>query len=245
MRKKHAMFYNAEGRGDHVGFMMLASTACTDSVDEAAAIDAWMTDVRAYLASLEPPEYPFSIDQSLAGRGRELFDDNCKRCHGTYGEAWRYPNKVVSLEDVETDPALAEAGYRDADRFIRWYNGSFYGKRSRAAPALGYIAPPLDGVWATSPYLHNGSVPTLAALLDSKVRPTYWRFAGDDPKFNLADVGWEFTSVAHGKDGAMSWDERYRIYDTTLPGYGNGGHTFGDDFTDSERSAVLEYLKTL
>jgi hypothetical protein len=44
--KKHAMFYNGEGRGDHVGTMMLASTTCTDSVAEAREIDAWFKDVR-------------------------------------------------------------------------------------------------------------------------------------------------------------------------------------------------------
>jgi len=245
MGKKHAMFYNAEGRGDHVGFMMLASTTCTDSVEEAERIDAWMTDVRAYLASLEPPKYPHPIDGPLSERGRELFEDNCKRCHGTYGEDGGYPNKVIALEDIETDPALAEGGYRDADRFIEWFNKSYYGERSRAAPALGYIAPPLDGVWATAPYLHNGSVPTIADLLDSRRRPVYWRYEADRPDFDPANIGWVYTRSPHGKDGAMSWDERYRIYDTTLPGYGNGGHTFGDDLTEDERVAVLEYLKTL
>lgn len=36
-----------------------------------------------------------------------------------------------------------------------------------------------------------------------------------------------------------------RIYDTTLPGYGNGGHLFSDTLTEDERAALLEYLKTL
>jgi mono/diheme cytochrome c family protein len=239
------MFYNAEGRGDHVGFMMLASTTCTDSVEEAARIDAWMTDVRAYLASLEPPDYPYPIDAQLAAAGEDLFRHNCKRCHGTYGEDESYPNKLVALDKVETDPALAEGGFRHADRFVDWFNRSFYGKRSHAAPALGYIAPPLDGVWATAPYLHNGSVPNLATLLDSTQRPTYWRFAGNRPEYDREALGWAFTAVPHGKAGAMSWDERNRIYDTSLTGYGNQGHTFGDEFNAEERAAVLEYLKTL
>ena len=34
-------------------------------------------------------------------------------------------------------------------------------------------------------------------------------------------------------------------YDTTLPGYGNGGHTYGDHLSEEQRGAVLEYLKTL
>ena len=245
MRKKHASFYNAEGRGDQVRFMMLASTTCTDSVEEAAAIDAWFTDVRAYLLTLEPPPYPYEVDRPLAGKGEKLFKRNCKRCHGTYGEDEGYPNKVIALEDIGTDPELARASFEDADRFIRWFSASFYGELSRVEPALGYIAPPLDGVWATAPYLHNGSVPTVAALLDSTSRPRYWRFAAEEPDYDRETLGWAFDPVDHGKEGAMGWDERNRIYDTTLPGYSNQGHDFGDELSPMERLALLEYLKTL
>jgi hypothetical protein len=225
--------------------MMLASATCTDSLEEAAEIDARFVHVRAYLASLRPPAYPFPVDRTLAEEGRRLFEPNCKRCHGTYGEGGRYPNRVVALDKVGTDPALAEAAYRDADRFFAWFARSFYGQLAHAAPALGYIAPPLDGVWATAPYLHNGSVPNLEALLDSRKRPAYWRFAAERPEYDPHALGWAHLALDHGKDGAMSWDERNRIYDTGLMGYSNQGHTFGDDFTDAERLAVLEYLKTL
>lgn len=248
MAKKHAMFYSSEGRGDHVGFMMLASTTCTDSVAEARAIDAWFVDVRAYLATLAPPDYPFPIDSKLAERGETLFRENCKRCHGVYGEDWRYPNLVVALGKVETDPVLARGAYSDADRFRDWFQQSVYGERSHAAPALGYVAPPLDGIWATAPYLHNDSVPTLDALVDSTRRPAYWRFSRDSqnrPVYDRRRVGWQYEALAEGKSGAMSWDERNRIYDTGLPGYGNGGHGFGDDLDQAERRALIEYLKTL
>jgi cytochrome c5 len=246
--KKHAMFYNAEGRGDHVRYMILASTTCTDSVDEAAEIDDWFVDVRAYLASLQPPKYPFAIDRGLADQGEGIFQDTCKKCHGTYGESPRYPNQVVALGKVGTDPELARQGFSDADRFLDWFQRSFYGELSQAAPALGYIAPPLDGVWATAPYLHNGSVPTIGALLDSRSRPTFWRFEreGDDhPAYDEARLGWAYRELEHGKAGAMSWDERNKIYDTSLTGYGNQGHTYGDDLSELERLALIEYLKTL
>jgi mono/diheme cytochrome c family protein len=245
VRKKNASFYNAEGRGDQVRFMMLASATCTDSVEEAAAIDAWFVDVRAYLLTLEPPPFPYEVDLDLAERGRKLFSKNCRRCHGIYGEDERYPNRLIALEDVGTDPALARDSYEDADRFIRWLNSSFYGEMSRVEPALGYIAPPLDGVWATAPYLHNGSVPTLAALMDRARRPEYWRFAAEEPDYDPEALGWDFREVSYGKEGAMGWDERNRIYDTTLEGYSNQGHDFGDELTKEERSALLEYLKTL
>jgi mono/diheme cytochrome c family protein len=245
VHKKNASFYTAEGRGDQVRFMILASTTCTDSEEEAAAIDSWFTDVRAYLVTLEPPAFPYAVDQELAERGGKLFRKNCKRCHGTYGEDWQYPNKLVALEDIGTDPALAKDAYEDSDRFILWLNSSFYGEMSRLSPALGYIAPPLDGVWATAPYLHNGSVPTLAALMDTASRPKYWRFAADEPDYDQRALGWSFSEVSYGKEGAMGWDERNRIYDTTLRGYSNQGHDFGDELTPRERASLLEYLKTL
>ncbi|MBK1645460.1 hypothetical protein CKO25_12550 [Thiocapsa imhoffii] len=248
MAKKHAMFYNAEGRGDHVRYMILASTTCTDSVAEAAEIDAWFVDVRAYLASLSPPRYPFPIDPLLAQEGATVFENTCRECHGTYGATPSYPNRVIALGKVKTDPELARKGFSDANRFLDWFGRSFYGELSQAAPALGYIAPPLDGVWATAPYLHNGSVPTLAALLESGTRPTYWEFdrEGDEqPAFDPVNVGWTYRVRETGKAGAMSWDERNRIYDTSRPGYGNQGHSFGDELSTAERQALIEYLKTL
>lgn len=245
MRKKHAMFYSAEGRGDHARLMLLTAVICTDTVAEAAAIDAWLPDVRAYIESLGPPNYPFPIDPGLAAQGRKVFAAKCARCHGSYGDDAAYPNRVIGLSRIGTDPALATAAYKDSDRFIRWYNQSFFGKISRVAPALGYIAPPLDGVWATAPYLHNGSVPTIRLLLESKKRPTYWRLAAETPAFDRQEIGWRYRTVPYGKAGAMSWDQRNRIYDTTLPGYSNRGHTFGDELTEADRSALLEYLKTL
>jgi mono/diheme cytochrome c family protein len=247
--KKHAMFYNGEGRGDHVGYMMLASTTCTDSVAEARAIDAWFTDVRAYLATLEAPAYPYPIDAELAAEGETLFKAECSECHGRYGRIERYPNELIALDEVETDPAMAEAAYRHADRFARWFNASFYGRNAETQPALGYVAPPLDGIWATAPYLHNGSVPTLAALLHSAERPTYWRFArpgpDDDPQYDQQALGWRVEVLEQGRDKRGRLEEQKWIYDTTRPGYSNQGHAFGDLLNDAERQALLEYLKTL
>ncbi|MGB5733794.1 MAG: hypothetical protein WBM40_05055 [Thiohalocapsa sp.] len=246
--KKHAMFYNGEGRGDHVRYMMLASTTCTDSVAEARAIDAWFQDVRAYLATLKAPDYPYPVDVELAAAGEELFKSECKKCHGTYdtdGSVARYPNKLIALDKVGTDPMLAERAYTEGERFVRWFNMSFYGEDSSSQPGLGYVAPPLEGVWATAPYLHNGSVPTLAALLDTKSRPVRWRFDGDDPAYNESALGWSFRSLKQGREQFASLEEQKWVYDTTRPGFSNQGHDFGDVLNAEERRALLEYLKIL
>jgi hypothetical protein len=63
--------------------------------------------------------------------------------------------------------------------------------------------------------------------------------------YNEQALGWNYTALEYGKSGARDRDEAKRIYDTTLTGYANQGHPFGDHLTDAERSAVLEYLKTL
>lgn len=244
MQKKHAMFYHGGGRGDHVHYMMLKSLVCTDELAEAREIDAWFTHVRAFIASLEPPGWPFDLDVELAAEGRGVFERQCAACHGTYGEQETYPNLVIGLEEIGTDPAYALQAV-EAERFIRWFNGSFYGEGARAMPAPGYVAPPLDGVWATAPYLHNDSVPSLAALLDSPRRPTYWRHRTGPREYDTAALGWVHDVLDQGKDGAGDPAAARRVYDTTRPGYGNGGHAFGDVLDERERRAVLEYLKTL
>ena len=245
MKKKHAMFYSTEGRGDHARLMMTAAIFCTDTLEEARRIDAYAPHIRAFIASLEPPKYPFSIDYELVKKGRAVFERTCSRCHGTYGNDWTYPNLVIALEEIGTDPELARVAVEDSGRFIRWFEQSFFGEGTRVEPAPGYIAPPLDGVWATAPYLHNGSVPTIDVLLNSSKRPKYWTRSFDSTDYNEQVLGWSYTALKYGKEGAADWEERKQIYDSTLPGYSNQGHTFGNGLTESERMAVLEYLKTL
>lgn len=245
MKKKSSMFYNAGGRGDHARIMMTASTLCTSSVEESRAIDAYFADIRSWIASLEAPAYPFPVDRSLADRGRGVFDATCSRCHGTYGDGARYPNRLISTEEIGTDPLLASGTAQFAGPFVDWFKASFYGEVSRLEPKQGYVAPPLDGIWATAPYLHNGSVPTIAGVLDSTQRPKYWTRPFDSTKYDLNGVGWLYSPVDHGKAGESDPNTRKSLYDTTIVGYSNAGHTFGDALTADERAAVIEYLKTL
>lgn len=245
MKKKTSMFYVGGGRGDHARIMMTASILCTSSVEESRAIDAYFADIRTWIASITPPAYPFPVDKALAGRGRPVFEATCSRCHGTYGAGSTYPNRLISTEEIGTDPVLASGAAQFGAPFVDWYKKSFFGEIARLEPQKGYVAPPLDGIWATAPYLHNGSVPTLAALLDSKTRPTYWTRTFDSTKYDPAAVGWLFTKVDHGKDAETDDSAKKALYDTTRIGYANAGHTFGDVLSDTDRAAVLEYLKTL
>jgi len=246
MSKKTSMFYTASGRGDHARIMMAASLLCTEDVAEATKIDEAFIDVRAWIEEgLKAPVWPFAIDMNLATRGEQVFADNCVRCHGSYGEGGEYGNQLVPLADIGTDPVLVQGETEFAGRFIDWFAQSFWGQTSRMEPTDGYIAPPLDGIWATAPFLHNGSVPTIEALLDPTKRPRYWTRTFSSTDYNEAAMGWKFTELDHGHAEEQSANGKAKIYDTTLLGYGNGGHRFTDDMGDDDRRAVIEYLKTL
>ena len=237
LKKKSAMFYTGAGRGDQARIMMTASVLCVDDVATARAIDSYFPDIRAYILSLEPPKYPGAIDTSLAARGKTVFEDTCSKCHGTYGAGGSYQSRLVPLAKVKTDPLLAHHG-QFAAPFTKWFNSSFYGERARLEPGDGYVPPPLDGVWATAPYLHNGSVPNLAALLDSSKRRPRVRIDRSGSSYDLDAVGWPNVDAPEATPAKF-------VYDTSVPGYSNAGHTFGDKLTAEERTAVIEYLKTL
>src|SRR5262249_45017619 len=138
--------------------------------------EATFADIQAYLRTIEAPKYPFPIDEGLARKGEQLFTENCARCHGTYGANGTYPNKIVPLDEIGTDPNRFQGL---SEKFGRHYNRSWFAQEQPGWFAdgypgkftAGYQAPPLDGIWATAPYFHNGSMPTVYHVLSSKARP--------------------------------------------------------------------------
>jgi hypothetical protein len=248
--KKSSHFYNGMSRGDHRGTMILASMVCTDTNEEAEEIMEYFDDLYAYVRSLEPPAYPFEIDASQAAIGEVVFTETCSGCHGTYGATDAedtYPNLIIPLDVIETDPAFA--GYEENVAALEvWFGKTFFARYSTVVvddPFRGYTAPPLDGIWATAPFLHNGSVPTIEAVIDPTQRPVYWkRVDFDSTNFDEERLGWPYETLTYGQADAPD-AERKHIYDTTLVGHSNAGHTFGNHLTATERTALIEYLKTL
>jgi len=116
---------------------------------------------------------------------------------------------------------------------------------------LSYKGRPLNGIWATAPYLHNGSVPNLwSLLLPVEERPT--EFCVGNREFDPVNVGF----VTGGCD-LNSPDDKNRFL-TSLKGNYNTGHEYGarevkdasgkviqDKLTDDERWDLIEYIKTL
>jgi len=241
LKKKNAMFYTAIGRGDFSKFLMASSILTMSDTSEARMIDDKFPDVLAWIKTLEAPKYPEAINQDLASQGEIIFTNNCSGCHGTYGNDGKYPNFLVSLETVGTDPALSNA-YTEGtyQPFIDWYSESWFSQTDNPGKLVieeGYVAQPLDGIWASAPYLHNGSVPTIEALLNSEIRPQYWKRSFDSNDYNYDALGWNVEKLESKEDN--------ETYDTTIDGYRNMGHRFGDKLSHEERLAVIEYLKTL
>ena len=241
LKKKNAMFSTGVGRGDFARVMIASNGLTVSDSTKAREIDNNFDDVLAYIYSLEAPKYPNIVDDTRVAAGAELFNSKCATCHGTYGDNESYPNLLVSLDEVGTDPLLTRSNFSYAF-FVDWYNTSWFSKGANAAylkPESGYMAPPLDGIWATAPYFHNGSIPTLEDVLNSTNRPEKWKrsYGTSANDYDTEKVGWNYSveTVSGSKI----------VYDSTLPGYGNQGHTYGDDLTEEERKNLIEYLKTL
>jgi hypothetical protein len=225
-----------------------------DSVDErnlSAGLGAGITPVtvdrqglkrvRDWTWTLKPPPYPYAIDRALAARGEPAYRAHCGQCHGDhrFRDGVTSGDRIGQVEDIQrigTDrhrldsytPAFAANQYA-------LFPASPY-RFTRFRKTHGYANQPLDGIWVRAPYLHNGSVPTLRALLDPPERRPSVFYRGYDV-FDPVNVG--FVSSVQAERGRA-----FFRYDTAIPGNGNGGHVYGVALTDDEKAAVVEYLKT-
>ena len=212
-------------------------------------------DIEAWIESLEPPKWPWAVDADLAARGRTVFDRHCASCHGTHGPDGTYPDRIVDIGEVGTDrvrfDALSVRERRDLNaswfgRFGEGWGAEAAALQGRETPA-GYVAPPLDGIWATAPYFHNGSVPTLWHVLHPAARPAVWKRTPTG--YDRSRVGLEVEEMASmpvPPGGApLAAASRRRHFDTSKPGKSAAGHDFADALDEAEKAAVLEYLKTL
>jgi hypothetical protein len=193
-----------------------------------------MIEHREYLRTRQPPPYPFPVDQALAERGRAIWVSDCATCHTPGGERF---GRTVPIDEIGTD----------RERFDAWTQANADATNAKALELgvtrkpmvkdVGYASQPLDGIWLRAPYLHNGSVPSLTALLQPPAdRPTeFWRGC---------DI---YDPVAVGFRATPPDDDCPRAFhfDTTLRGEGNGGHTYGTTLPDEGKAALIEYMKTL
>lgn len=237
--------------------------------DEKRAI---IDDALQFGRETHSPPAPWDVDPAAVDMGRALYHQeraladgsklDCLRCHGTYvsaGDGWVVDFPNAGLVDVQTDPVYNETLQSLQPLAARL--GAMAGRYGDASPQsypvteAGYHAPVLVGLWASAPYLHNGSVPTLHALFAPATRPKIWGRVIDDPAaYDRDGVGLanevisvsryeELVANAAGKsaDHPAAIEVR-RFYDTRGLGRDAGGHTFGQQMNTEERSALIAFL---
>ena len=209
-------------------------------------IKSWEDDFQNILAwteSLEPPPYPWTIDRNRAESGKVLFRKHCSRCHGTYGQKGQYRQQTIPINVVGTDPVRLQALSTQHRWWLRNNWMSHYGRDQVIVNPMGYVAPPLDGIWASAPYLHNGSVPTLWHLLHPDERPKVWKRTEDG--YDREKVGLEVVISNKVPATVRTAAARRNYFDTTRSGKSAAGHRFPDVLSEDEKWAVIEFLKTL
>ena len=110
-------------------------------------------EILAWIESLEAPKYPGKADTALAEQGRVAYERVCADCHGTPGIDESYPERTIAIDEIGTDRTRLEGMPAEHRRFYRdsWFGE--YGKLEVTEEPEGYVAPPLDGVWASAAVL--------------------------------------------------------------------------------------------
>jgi hypothetical protein len=167
---------------------------------------------------------------------------------GTDGNEIANWSKPVSIGGVDTEfgtahqdtlNAIEDAFFKSRNIFpeeqvTKWNSGRSEARWLNLKPGMAqFPAKPLAGIWATAPFLHNGSVPTLLDLLtppDKRPRE-FWVGSRD---YDPAKLGYDSSE----KPGL------FRL-STETNGNSNGGHVYGTNLSDQEKKDLLEFIKTL
>ena len=214
-----------------------------------------------YVAQLEGPKYEdlfetkgFSIDKARAENGSKVYIQYCKDCHGAPSpdkSNWingKRHSEVVTTKELQTDPARVNFQYypKMADTIFEFFPEEHPLKPTRenirsyeSVEKSGYVNNPIESTFSRVPYLHNGSILTLAELINLKPRrDVFYRGAN---LYDPVDVGLKSPSAPD--------DQNYFKFDTSMYGNSNKGHNYpwsynGTGWDKDKLEDLLEYLKT-
>lgn len=200
-------------------------------------IDTVVRVVAPILKTYKTPEFPGTINSAMARRGFDVYSNNCMQCHGQYkwsggkkSELISFPNAITAQSEMNSDPERWKA---ISTSLVKNLEESVWNERIQINQNNGYVAPLLEGLWASAPYMHNGSVPTLWHFLRPDQRPA--KFIVGNQNLDMAKVG------SQGVQNSGS-----EIYDTELTGRNNQGHERElVGLSELDKEDLLEYLKTL
>jgi len=227
-----------------------------DSLDErnlSAAVGAGVTPKTvdhaaiernaAWLMDLKPPPSPYRPDPASAARGKATYMQACAGCHG-----WQGPDgyvfegaKIGTVEpndDLGADPNRLNSY---TQQFRDWQLSAMFAgtpyQFTHFVKTDGYANVPLDGLWLRAPYLHNGSVPTLAdLLLPPDQRPK--RFLRGSDVIDPVRGGFQAPPCPPAETPGVF------CFDTSARGNSAGGHAYGTDLPNDEKQNLLAYLLT-
>lgn len=231
-----------------VAFFIVPSMGIAPTASEKQA--KRISDILQWVLDYKPQPFPGQIDRDKALKGSRTYASQCAFCHGAYTagidalQLISYPNKLIPQDEINSDPERWKA---ITDRMVQAIDRTPVAKRVNAANAQGYVAPILNGLWTSAPYLHNGSVPTLWHLLHPKSRPKKFYTGGHKLDFVRVGVAGDI-----GSDGVFRYADNYRpwsipvLIDTSKPGLGNQGHEKEfNGLSESEKESLIEFMKVL
>lgn len=181
---------------------------------------------------IQAPHYPYELDQAAAKRGAAHYAAKCVSCHGGVES----DKRLFSVAEVGTDPLRAELFTKEqAGRFNKFLaeleTAGYQPSKEEGLRSTGkYWAASMNGVWARSPYLHNGSVRTMQELLTPPAQRA--------KTFHRGSQDYDATAMGYADAGPY-------VFDTSARANSNSGHDYGTALTADEKRDLLEYLKTL
>jgi mono/diheme cytochrome c family protein len=213
--------------------------------------------LEAFAAKLQPPQWPADvlgpIDEAKRAAGAKLFKKHCAKCHDILGSTGKIKDMIVGIDKLKTDGLRVKNirrpvggdGFFDAispilkkvidaaevdagnPKLNHWRPS-----KQSGPVVVGYPNRQLRAVWASPPYLHNGSVPNIYELL----LPPDQR----SKRFKLGAREYDREKLGYLEDGSAKFE-----FDTTVEGNFNTGHDYNNaQFTDSQRFDLIEYLKS-
>jgi len=228
-----------DGLSRKFGEVAISSAIGDGARDKGLDVES-LKQVEEFVMNLKPPPFPLPINAALKAQGEPIYKAHCAQCHEVGGARTLHP---IPTKEIGTDPhrvdqwtwSQVKSWKEMAAEYKKKYNATW--NFDTFSKNDGYVAVLLDGVWLRGPYLHNGSVPSLRDLLNPPELRTKSFYRGYDV-LDGQNVGFVSNVAEIG-------GQKFFFYDTSLPGNGNMGHTYGTTLSPQEKEALLEYLKSL
>lgn len=251
---REGLFYDGLGRAGSIAWLALPELTAGQTADGIRQDFARIERLWWMITRLLPPAYPFAIDTQRAARGKGVYAQSCQKCHGSYerdaaGVPVFQAPLFNTLAEVDTDTDRLDANTDLLKGLIA--KSPLKDLVQAQERPRGYFANRLEGVWANFPYMHNGSVPTLADLMEKPAsRPRFWSLEeqGERARFDQARVGLTLPrarGLARDKLETLGRHGARDIYSVEREGHSNRGHDFGTGLSPADKQALIEYLKTL